>query len=151
VPAAYAASSRVNEGSKCRMAFPWQFSPYLPKYPDRLEPTHVRHEDIDDHQIERTLVQRGEPALAAIRDRDPEPALLEPYAYGKAGVQVVIDHQDATHDHLLVARMRSMRFIGRLQIWDDLPHDRVGRFCLANQCATAFLPQITRLSALHSV
>ena len=25
------------------------------------------------------------------------PAPLEPYAYGKAGVQVVIDHQDATH------------------------------------------------------
>jgi hypothetical protein len=28
-------------------------------------------------------------------------ALLEPYAYGKAGMQVVMDHQDATHDPLL--------------------------------------------------
>jgi len=51
------------------------------EYPDRLEPPHVRHKDIDDHQIERAVVQRGETALAAIRDRDPEPALLEPYAY----------------------------------------------------------------------
>ena len=44
------------------------------KYPDRLEPPHVRHKDIDDHQIERAIVQRGETALAAIRDRDPESA-----------------------------------------------------------------------------
>ena len=35
---------------------------------------HMRHEDIDEHQVERAIVQRGEAALAAIRDRDPEPA-----------------------------------------------------------------------------
>jgi hypothetical protein len=61
-------------------------------------------------------------ALAAIRDRDPELALLEPYADRKACVQVVIDHKDVT-----------------------------AGFCLANQHATEFPPQITGLSALHSV
>src|SRR6185369_1329242 len=82
------------------------------EYPDRLETPHVRHEDIDDHQIERAVVQRGEAALTAVRDRDPEPALPEPYAYGKAGVPVVIDYQDATHDPPPSWRGRPMRLVG---------------------------------------
>lgn len=72
------------------MASPWQFSPYLPS--------------LSKCSAARSQWQRalrhvfGKTSLAAIRDRDPEPALLEPYADRKACVQVVIDHQDVTHD-----------------------------------------------------
>ena len=38
-----------------------------------------------------------ETALAAVGERNPETALLEPDADRKAGVQVVINHRDATH------------------------------------------------------
>jgi hypothetical protein len=102
------------------------------EYPDRLETPHVRHEDIDDHQIERAIVQRGETALTAIRDRDPEPALLEPYAYGKAGVPVVIDYQDATHDDPPpLWRGRAQCALSAVPAKKDgLPHDRAGSFAL---------------------
>ena len=73
----------------------------LVKYPDRLETAHVRHEDIDDHQVERRVVERREAVGPAVRDRDPETAPLEPGAYRKAGMKVVIDNQNATHDGLL--------------------------------------------------
>ena len=71
------------------------------KYSDRLETTHVRHEDIDDHQVERCIVERREAIGTAIRDRDPETTPLQPGAYRKAGMKVFIDNQNATHDGLL--------------------------------------------------
>lgn len=38
-------------------------------YPDRFEATHVRHEDIDNHQIEAGILQGTEPGFAPIADR----------------------------------------------------------------------------------
>jgi hypothetical protein len=124
------------------MASPWQFSPYLPS--------------LSKCSAARSQWQRalrhvfGKTALAAIRDCDPEPALLEPYADRKARVQVVIDHQDVTHDPPplrigcgVPATPREKR--------DGLSLKRPAGFCLANQRATAFPRQITDLSALHSV
>ena len=52
-----------------------------------------------DHAEQRHRLERlAQAPRRAEAKRHPEPALLEPYAYGKAGVQVVIDHQDATQD-----------------------------------------------------
>jgi hypothetical protein len=101
--------------------------------------------------IERAIVQRGKAGLAAIRDRDPEPALLEPYAYGKAGVEVVIDHQDAPHEP-----SPSPRRTLNAPCLPSLPngttfHIIARQFCLANQYTSAFPPQIGGLSALYSV
>ena len=124
------------------MAPPWQFSPYLPS--------------LSKCSAARSQWQRalrhvfGKTALAAIRDRDPEPALLEPYADRKACVQVVIDHQDVTHDPPPL-RYRMRRAGDPSLKRDGLSLKRPAGFCLANQHATAFPPQITGLSALHSV
>ena len=60
------------------------------------------------------------------------PAPLEPYAYGKAGVQVVIDLQDATH-YLppLRHRTRSTCLISQpLKKSDGLPPQSRGHFAL---------------------
>jgi hypothetical protein len=81
---------RVDESSERRMASPWQFSPYLPSL-SKCSAARSQRQRALRHVF-------GKTALAAIRDRDPEPALLEPYADRKACVQVVIDHQDVTHD-----------------------------------------------------
>jgi hypothetical protein len=96
------------------------------------------------------------PVASAIRDRDPEPALLEPYTHGKAGMPVVIDHQDTTHTHLPHGAGRSMRLVShpckKGPVIKGRPSTRPrGRFCLANQRAISFLPQIGGLSALHRV
>jgi hypothetical protein len=69
------------------------------KHPDRSEASHVRYEDISDHQVERAIVHRRETVRAAVRERNPETALLEPDADGK-GVPFVIEHKDATHRYL---------------------------------------------------
>jgi hypothetical protein len=83
---------RVDESSERRMASPWQFSPYLPSL-SKCSAVRSQRQRALRHVF-------GKTALAAIRDRGPEPALLEPYADRKARVQVVIDHQDATHSYL---------------------------------------------------
>src|SRR5207247_8994551 len=82
---------RVDESSECRMASPWQFSPYSPS-PSKCSAARSQW-----RRALGAIVQRGEAALAAIRDRDPEPA-LEPYAHGKAAAPVAIDRQDAPPD-----------------------------------------------------
>jgi hypothetical protein len=43
------------------------------KYPDRFEAAHVRHEDVNEHQVERTVIQCRKTALAAVRQRAPVP------------------------------------------------------------------------------
>src|SRR5207248_1662384 len=54
-----------------------------------------------------------------------EPAPLEPYAYGKAGVEVVIDHQDAPHEPSPSPRPTlNAPCLPSLPKRDDLPHDR---------------------------
>jgi hypothetical protein len=60
---------RVDESSERRVAFPWPFSPYLPSLPKYLAAR---------SQWRRALRHVfGRTALATVRDRDPEPALLE--------------------------------------------------------------------------
>jgi hypothetical protein len=60
---------RVDESSKRRMASPWQFSPYLPSLSKCLASRSQWRRAVR-HVFGRT-------ALATVRDRDPEPALLE--------------------------------------------------------------------------
>src|SRR5436309_14856396 len=67
----------------------------------------MRHEDIDDHQIEFGIVERRETVDPAVGDRDPESALLQPRPDREACVRVIIDHQYATHDGLLRRSTRS--------------------------------------------
>jgi hypothetical protein len=108
------------------------------------------HRLVDEHQIERAIVQRGEAALAAIRDCAPEPALLEPDAYGK-----VCRSSSTTKmrrmSHLPCRVGRSMRLVGRPCQKGQPSTQSRGQFCLANQCTIAFPPQIAGLSALYSV
>ena len=65
------------------------------EYPDRCEAAHMRHEYINDHQVEGGHHSVRQAACPATRDRDPEAALLEPQANGNAVIRVVIDHQDS--------------------------------------------------------
>ena len=51
----------------------------------------------------------GKPVGAAVGDRNPETRSLEPGAYRKASMQVVIDDQNATHDGLLRRVKRAPR------------------------------------------
>jgi len=67
------------------------------KYPDRLEATHLRHEYIDDHQIEGRVLESDETGRAAVGDRDFEAASVEPRLYRKANVRVIVDNQNPTH------------------------------------------------------
>jgi len=62
------------------------------KYPDRFETTHAGHEDIDDHQIERRIVESDEAGGTAIGDRDPETIALEPSPNGEADMRIIIDN-----------------------------------------------------------
>jgi hypothetical protein len=68
------------------------------KYPDRFEAAHIGHEDIDDHQIERRIVESDETVGAAIGDGDPKTIPLEPSANGEANMRIVVDNQNASHN-----------------------------------------------------
>jgi hypothetical protein len=59
------------------------------RWPERLA--------IDDHQIERRVVEGGETVTAAIGDRDPKAVPLEPSAKREADMWIVIDNQKAVH------------------------------------------------------
>src|SRR4051795_3281226 len=65
-----------------------------------METVHVRHEDVDDHQVERGNIERRKTIEAIAGDRNPEAAPLKPGADRKAGMQAVIDDQNRTHDGL---------------------------------------------------
>jgi hypothetical protein len=69
----------------------------LVKYPDRFEAAHMRHEDVDDHQIEGRILKSDETGRAAVSDRDLEATSVEPRLYRKADVQVIVDNQSPTH------------------------------------------------------
>jgi hypothetical protein len=68
------------------------------EYPDRLETAHPRHENVDDHQIERGIVERKQAAGAAIGDRNLKAVPLEPGPNGEANVRIIVDNQNASHD-----------------------------------------------------
>src|ERR1700730_15816616 len=77
----------------------------LVEHPDRFETAHIGHEDIDNHQIERYLLEGGETLGSTIGDRDPKTIPLEPSANGQTDMRIVIDYQNAAHSnspHVLV-------------------------------------------------
>jgi hypothetical protein len=84
----------------------WHRWSALVKPPDRLEAAHIGHEDIDDHQLERCVVEGGETVDAAIGDRNPKTVPLEPSPNGEADMRIVIDNLDAAHHGLLRRALR---------------------------------------------
>ena len=140
---------RVDESSECRMASPWQFSPYSPL------PRNVRRRA-------RNGGKRWVPSFGAARPLSPPSviATLNPHCLSHMPMARRVRRSSST------ARMRRMthlpRRVGRSMrlvchpCKKDLPKERrstrsQGQFCLANQCTIAFPPQIGGPSALYSV
>jgi hypothetical protein len=82
------------------------------------ESSNMRHEDIDDHQVEGCLVERRESAGAPSETATLNPFAPEPCPYREANVRVTVDNQNAAHHDLLA-------IAGRLRLHCD--------FCCANQ------------------
>src|SRR6185436_19581102 len=69
----------------------------LVEYPDRFEAAHVRHEDVDQHEIEAGVFQRAKPGFAAIGYRHVEAVTLKIDLDGRADHWIVIDDKNASH------------------------------------------------------
>jgi hypothetical protein len=67
------------------------------EYPDRFESAHVRHEDIDNHQIERTAFKRPQPGFTAIGDGYLEIVSLKINLDGHADHWIVVNDKNAWH------------------------------------------------------
>jgi len=44
----------------------------LVKDPDRLEPAHMRHQDVDHHQIDLFVLESAEAGFSSVGNRHPE-------------------------------------------------------------------------------
>jgi len=75
------------------------------------ESSNMRHEDIDDHQVEGCLVERRESAGAPSETATLNPFAPEPCPYREAKVRVTVDNQNAAHHDLLA-------IAGRLRVID---------------------------------
>jgi len=75
------------------------------------ESSNMRHEDIDDHQVEGCLVERRESAGAPSETATLNPFAPEPCPYREANVRVTVDNQNAAHHDLLAIAGR-LRVIG---------------------------------------
>jgi len=64
---------------------------------DRFKTVHVRHEDVDDHHVERGPFKRVEPAFCAVGDHDFKVRALEPGANCRADQWIVVDDENACH------------------------------------------------------
>jgi hypothetical protein len=60
----------------------------------------VRHEDIDDHQVERGAGERIKPGLPAVGDDDRKPSVFEPNANGGTNQRIVVNDENAFHHSL---------------------------------------------------
>ena len=69
----------------------------LVEYPDRFEAAHVRHEDVDEHQVEAGIFQRTKPGFAAIGYRHVKAVTLKIDLDGRADQGIVIDDKNACH------------------------------------------------------
>ena len=58
---------------------------------------HIGHEDINDHQVERRIVESEETAGTTIGDRDLEAVALQPRPNGETDMWVVIHNKNASH------------------------------------------------------
>src|SRR5689334_85659 len=65
--------------------------------PDRFEAAHVRHENIDDHEIERLAVERPQARLAAIGNRYLEIVPFEIDLDGHTDHRIIVHHENARH------------------------------------------------------
>ena len=66
--------------------------------PDRLEAAHVRHENVDDHQIDAAAVERTKPRFAAIGHHHLEVVTFQKDLDGHADHRIVVDDENARHD-----------------------------------------------------
>jgi hypothetical protein len=62
-----------------------------------LKAAHVRHEDIDEHQVKAAVFQRTKPGFAAIGYRHVKAVTLEIDLDGRADHGIVIDDENACH------------------------------------------------------
>jgi len=62
--------------------------------PDRFEAAHVRHEDVDDHQIEMIVFEGAQFDLASFGNRHPKMVSLEIDLDGHAHHRVVADNEN---------------------------------------------------------
>jgi hypothetical protein len=60
----------------------------------------VRHEDVDEHDVERRLLDRAHPCVGTVGDGDVETVTLKTDLNGPAYHWVVIDHENTRHDEL---------------------------------------------------
>jgi hypothetical protein len=67
------------------------------EYPDRFETAHVRHEDVDEHEIEAGVFQCPEPGFAAVGYRRFKAMRLETDLDGRAHQRIVIDDENTCH------------------------------------------------------
>src|SRR5260221_8307721 len=68
------------------------------EYPDRLEAAHVRHEDVDEHHVERRGFKRMDACFSAVSDGYFEAPALQIDLDGCAYHRVVVDHAITPHD-----------------------------------------------------
>ena len=59
-----------------------------------FEPAHMRHEDVDDHQIELFVFERAKPCFSSFGNRHPKIVPLEIDLDGHAHHRVVVDNQN---------------------------------------------------------
>jgi hypothetical protein len=69
----------------------------LVESPDRLQAVHSRHEDVDDHDIERAALHLGDAAPAVFGHDDVESIVLEDCLDGGAYRLVIIDDENPRH------------------------------------------------------
>ena len=69
----------------------------LVEYPDRFEAPHVRHEDVNEHQVKAGVFQRTKPGFAAISYCHVETVPLKIELDGRADHGIVVDNENAGH------------------------------------------------------
>ena len=62
-----------------------------------LEAAHVRHEDVDEHQVEAGIFQRTKPGFTAIGYRHIKAVTLKTDLNGRTDQGIVIDDKNACH------------------------------------------------------
>jgi hypothetical protein len=69
----------------------------LMEHPDRLKAVHMRHENIDNHLVERRAFQSVQTSFSTIGDDNRKSAFFKPCANCGANKRIVIDDENAFH------------------------------------------------------
>jgi hypothetical protein len=85
------------------------------KYLDGFEAGHVRHEDVDDREIECVGFDRVRTLMPALGEHDDMAFALENGFCNEADQNVVIDDEDACHGILLASARQSQAILRRPQ------------------------------------